>query len=158
MLARMNAMTAPIQAPAKDRISPAVREAVRLRVREGATFLEAAKRAGLSEAGIHKAWKRPAVLALIEQEQAQYIQEVEALRAGYKAQAFEVAADLMRNAKSEAVRMRAVEFLAGGPPQTTVNVQVNNAAPGYSYARPSDRASTSTDRQHIEIEGKATEV
>lgn len=80
------------------------------------------------------------------------------MKAGYKAQAFAVAAHLMHNAKSEAVRMRAVEFFAGGPQQPSVVVQVNNAAPGYVYRRPTDSASGGSASQPVEIEGKATEV
>jgi hypothetical protein len=147
-----------LQAEPSPRIGAALRKAIDLRVKEGVTILEAAKRAGLSEAGWHKAMKRQAVQEHIQNVQAEYIQEVEALKAGYKARAFAVAADLMENAKSEAIRMRAVEFFAGGPSAPTVNVQVNNAAPGYTYSRPRDRASTSESTQPIEIEGKADPV
>jgi hypothetical protein len=131
---------------------------VRLRVRNGLTVGEACRAAGISDAWWYKSWNKPAFRELYAEEQNAHIQEVETLKAGYKAQAFEVAAYLMYHAKSEAIRMRAVEFFAGGPSGPSVTVQVNNAAPGYTYAKPVKRASTSTDAQPIEIEGKATEV
>jgi hypothetical protein len=140
------------------RLNPALRKAIDIRVREGLKIADVCRAAGISEAGWYVAMQRPHVQEHYQNVQLQYIQEVEALKAGYKAQAFEVAADLMRNAKSEAIRMRAVEFFAGGPPAPTVNVQVNNAAPGYTYSRPRDRASTSDSTQPIEIEGKADPV
>lgn len=125
--------------PAKRRVSAKVREALRLRVEEGLTWAESAERAQMSEAGIHKARKQPHVQLMFEEIKAQFIQDVEQMRAPYKAQAFEVAKDLMRNAKSEATKMRAVEFLAGESKKGGVNVavQVNNHAPkGYEYVRP----------------------
>lgn len=154
----MNAIQRPIKADTKtiqaeppSRFSPALREAVRLRVRNGLTITEACRAAGISDAWWYKSWLKPAFRNLYAEEQTAYIQEVECLRAGYKARAFEVAAELMHNAKSEQVRMRAVEFLAGGPAQPSVVVQVNNAAPGYQYARP-----TAADAARpVQIEGDA---
>ena len=62
--------------------------------------------------------KRPAVKVELEKEKGRFVAEVENSRAIYVAQALEVAADLMRNATSESVRARMVEFLAGhGPTQ-----------------------------------------
>lgn len=126
-------------APVKRRISAAVRKAIDLRVKQGMTWLEAAREAGMSEAGIHKARKRIDVQAEIERVQALYIQEVEATKASHKARAFQVARHLMDNAKSEAVRMRAVEFFAGeakSGPQVAVNIQQNLGGQGYEYAPP----------------------
>lgn len=95
--------------------------------------------AGMSEAGIYKARQAQHVQELYEELKGEYIQEVEALRAPHKARAFEVARQLMDGAKSEAVRMRAVEFLAGEGKGNAVNVQINNNISGdrgYEYARP----------------------
>jgi len=83
--------------------------------------------------------KKEHVKALIKQTEIDFIHEVEALKAPFKAQAFIVGNDLMRNAKSEAVKARMVEFFAGESKGSNVNVavQVNNApAKGYSYVRP----------------------
>jgi hypothetical protein len=140
------------------RISAQLREAIDRRVRTGEQIKAICAQVGISEQGWHAAMKRPIVQEHYQNVQMQYIQEVEAMKAGYKAQAFACAADLMWNAKSEAIRMRAVEFFAGGPPAPTVNVQVNNAAPGYTYARPVNRASTSDSAQPVEIEGKVDPV
>lgn len=62
------------------------------------------------------------------------------MRAPYKARAFEVANELMQASKSDAVKARMVEFLAGEGKgmQLNVGVQVNNQAPanGYEFVRP----------------------
>lgn len=172
ILARMNAMPRPVKASSKPtgtgaslppvggagRISPALRDAIELKVRTGQQIKAICEHVGIHEATWFNAMKRPHVLEHMQNVQMQYIQEVDALKAGYTAQAYTVAADLMWNAKSEAIRMRAVEFFAGKPSAPTVNVQVNNSAPGYTYARPVNRPSTSDSAQPIEIEGKATEV
>lgn len=125
--------------PRKRRISAKVKAAIQLRVKEAKPWAECAKTVGMSEAGIHKARKQQHVIDHQRAVEAVYIQEVEAMRAPYKARAFEVAADLMENAKSESTKARMVEFLAGERKQTSVNVQVNNnLAPseGYEYVRP----------------------
>ena len=126
-------------APAQRRISAKVRHALTARVKDGLTWIEAAKAAGLSEAGIHKARKSQHVKALYEEIKGEYIQEVDALKAPFKAQALLVARDLMRESKSDAVKARMVEFLAGEGKGNAVNVavQVNNhMANGYEYVRP----------------------
>lgn len=90
----------------------------------------------------------------LEEIKGEYVQEVEAMRAPYKARAFEVALDLMNASKSDAVKARMVEFLAGERQGNNVNVavQVNNqpAAQGYEYADPRQevvtiRAATTAD-------------
>jgi len=165
MLPRMKAITktqqkgaSPLPPGAAGRLNPALRKAIDLRVKEGLKIADACREAGLSEAGWYAAMLRPHVQEHMQNVQMQYIQEVEAMKAGYKAQAFAVAAHLMHNAKSEAVRMRAVEFFAGGPAAPSVVVPITIAAPGYVYRRPTDNASGASDAQPIEIEGKATEV
>ncbi len=139
----LHAMTAeqtpdkPHATPTQRRISNKVRVALNHRVKEGSTWIEAAKAAGLSEAGIHKARKQPHVQAELEKIKTSYILEVEGLRSVHKTRAFEVARELLDNSKSDAVRARMVEFLAGDPKNKGVNVavQVNNApAGGYEYA------------------------
>jgi len=98
------------------------------------TIKDACEEAGLSESG----W-RPAVVAHLQEVQERYVAEVEANRAAYKAQALEVAADLMRNAKSEQVRARMTEFLAndGNVGQgVQVNVDARKMVSGYEYIPP----------------------
>ncbi len=122
------------------RIAPKLRHAIKLRVEQGLTITEACSRAGISEAGWHKAFKRPAVIAAFEQTETAFIATVDRRRAGYKARAFEVAADLMERGTTEAVRMRAVEFFAGeGKPGTQVNVAVNVDRGGYEFVKPGQR-------------------
>lgn len=124
----------------KRRISKKVRAALIMRVKELKSWKECAEAAGLSEAGIHKARKQIHVQQALEEIKGEYVQEVEALKAPYKARAFEVGHDLMENSKSDAVRARMVEFFAGESKgmQVNVGVQVNNqpAAQGYEYAHP----------------------
>lgn len=98
---------------------------------------KACKKAGVSEAGYHKAMLRPAVIAHFEAVQAQFIQTIERRRAGYKARAYEVAAELMERGKNEATRMRAVEFFAGeGKVGTQVNVALSVNPGGYEFVKP----------------------
>ncbi|WP_065321767.1 hypothetical protein [Tritonibacter mobilis] len=124
--------------PKKRRINPAIREAFSIQIKEGKTWKDAAEAAGLSETGLHKARQKPHIQQLYEQMKIEYVQAVEEMRAPYKARAFEHAAHLMANAKSEAVQARMVEFLAGERKGNAVNVavQVNNHPQGYEYARP----------------------
>lgn len=96
----------------------------------------------MSEAGIHKARLKQHVQDLQTELEIQYIQQVEAQKAPIKARAIEIGQQLMRSAKSEAVRARMVEFFAGERSQPLVNVavQVNNRAPdGYEFVRPGQR-------------------
>ena len=116
------------------RISAKVRDAVEFRVREGLSIAVAAEKAGLSRNGFAKALKRPAVQDLVRQVQEVFVIESEAARAVFKAQALEVALDLMLNAKSESVRARMVEFLAGDGknPHVAVHVDARQTG-GYEY-------------------------
>ena len=129
-------------------ISEKVRRAVSARVREGCSIAAAAEKAGLSRNGFAKALRRPEVQDHLREVQTAFVAEVEANRAFYKAQALEVAADLMRNARSENVRLRAAEFLAGDgkAPQVAVHV---DARGGYEYVPPGARV--------VDIEEPASE-
>lgn len=129
----------PEQAPAKARIPAKIRAAIDLYTRERITKTEAAQRVGIKPSYLYTKLTRPHIRDYEREQFTQYIQEIEDLKAPYKAEAFETAAELMRGAKSEAVRARMVEFLAGERKGGDVNVavQVNNSAPtGYEYARP----------------------
>lgn len=136
-LAPHNGGEAPARRSTKGRLSPKIRRAFKLRVEEGLTIAEACQRAGASEAGWHKAMKRPQAQAEYEAIELAFIQTIERRRKTYRARAIEVAAELMERGQSEAVRMKAVEFFAGETRQPTVAVQVNNhAGSGYIYTRP----------------------
>lgn len=127
----------------KARISAKVRKAVEIRVRQGASIAAAASDAGMSRNGFAKALLRPAVQELLRKTQEAYVIEVEASRAVYQARAFEIALELMTNAKSEAVRARMAEFLAtGGKGGSSVNVHVDACQmpmAGYEYVRPGQK-------------------
>lgn len=134
--------------PRKGRLSPALRHAIRLRVERGLTIVQACRAAGLSQAGWHKAMQRDAVQEYVQGVQAQYVQNVQQARARHKARAYEVAAELMESAKSEQVRLKAVEFLAGEGRKdaaTQVNVQINQGVRGYEYVPPGARVVDVTD-------------
>lgn len=155
----------PRQGALAARIGPKVRAAIKLRVEEGITILEACRRAGLSEAGWYKAMQRSAVLAHYEQAELQFVQTVERRRKGYRARAIEVAAELMERGSSEAVRMRAVEFFAGETKQPLVNVSIGQSqepATGYRYKRPgdaaTDRTSEAEDAQVIDMQAQSPDV
>jgi hypothetical protein len=124
--------------------------ALTLRIREGMTWPQAAEAAGLAESTIFKARKQPHIIELYQKLENEYIQDVEKMRAPYKAQAFEHAKHLMNNAKSEQVQARMVEFLAGESKKDGVNVQINNnisGGQGYEYVKPGQRV--------VVIEGEA---
>lgn len=133
------------------KLSRKMRRAIHLRVWEGMKVTEAIRAAGVTESGWYRALERPHVVALLEQEKSKYIQQVDLLRSRHKARAIEIAAELMESASSEAVRMRAVEFLAGEMqkgPSVTINNTINSG--GYEYARPGQRI--------VEIDGSAHDV
>lgn len=128
------------KAPKAPRISSKIRTAVTERVEKGITIEEACRAAGLSPAGWYKAMKRPEVQAFVDDVMAKYIRGAEAMKARHKARAIEIAAHLMENAASEAVRMRAVEFFAAEPKSgAAVNVQVNVDRGGYEYVKPGQK-------------------
>lgn len=130
-MAHIKALPAP-----KACISSKLQKAIELRVCCGFTVEKACKEAGLSRSGFWKAMKRPAVTAFYEKTQQEFIRETGFLKASAKAQAIEVAVDLMRNAKSETVRARMAEFLLsdGKSPQVAVHVDARQSA-GYEFVR-----------------------
>lgn len=134
------------QPPAKRRIPPSIRKAISLYITTGMSKAEAAERSSITPGHLYNYLMRPHVKQFEEEKKGEFIQGIDAMRAPYKAQAFEVARDLMHNASSENVRMRAVEFLAGESKGMSINVgvQVNNQAPakGYEYAHPNQEVVT----------------
>ena len=138
--------------PRPARISAKLRAAIEVRVSEGLSIVDACAKAGMSPQGWHKAMKRPAVRDLLQDVQHRFVAESEARRSIYKARAFEVALDLMLNARSEAVRARMAEFLAGNgkAPTVAVHIDARQERGGYEFFRPG--------QQLVEIENGSAEV
>lgn len=123
------------------RMSQKVRVALHLMVTEGRNITQAAEAAGMSRNGLHKALKRPDVQDFLEDQRRKFISDMEGKRALYKAQALEVALDLMLNAKSESIRARMAEFLASDAKVSPVAVHIDarSVQPvGYTYRRPGE--------------------
>ncbi|GHE05553.1 hypothetical protein U879_03570 [Defluviimonas sp. 20V17] len=135
-------MTKPlaIVQPRPSRLSAKLRRAIELRVTEGRTIADACAEAGISPQGWYKAMKRPAVRDHLEEVQRRFVAEVDANRGLIKAQALQVALELMLHAKSESIRARMAEFLAsdGKAPQVSVNIDARQGG-GYEYRRPGQR-------------------
>ena len=117
-----------------------MRKALEAIANEGLTQKAAAEQAGIHEATLCKALKRPAVAMALEAMQQRVIAQAAEMKAGYKALAMRHAFHLMKNANSEAVQARMVEFLAGEPHSgTQVNVAVNVDRGGYEFVKPGQR-------------------
>lgn len=128
--------------PLPTRLSSKLRTAIEVRVTEGLSIVDACTKAGLSPQGWHKAMKRPAVRDHLEVVQRRFVTESDAKRSLYRARAFEVALDLMLNAKSEAIRARMAEFLAsdGKAAQVAVHVDARTVdRGGYEFVRPGQK-------------------
>jgi NADH:ubiquinone oxidoreductase subunit D len=134
------------------RLSSKLRAAIEATVTKGTTIVDACKVAGMSTQGYHKAMKRAAVRDYLETVQRRFVADTQANRALYKARAFEVALDLMLNAKSEAIRARMCEFLAGDAKVSPVSVHIDarQERGGYEFVRPGqqlvDIVSSADDR------------
>lgn len=136
-------MTKLVQLPPRPtRLSIKLRTAIDVRVTEGLSIVESCAKAGLSPQGWHKAMKRPSVREHLEAVQRRFVAESDAKRALYRARAFDVALDLLLNAKSEAIRARMAEFLAsdGKAPQVAVHVDARTVdRGGYEFVRPGQK-------------------
>lgn len=118
------------------RISQKLRKAIELRVRKGLTVAAACEDAGMSQSGYFAAMKKTHVREFYENAVAQFVQESDGLRARAKIIAIQQALELMRTAKSETVKARMVEFLAGDTKAPTVSVNVDARAPARGYEYP----------------------
>lgn len=140
----------PPQGVKRRRISARVSQALDLIATQGMSLTKIAETVQMDRTALWKALQKENVQAELEQRKARYITAQTAMKGTLKARALEVAADLMENASSEAVRARMVEFLAGesksGP---SVSVTVNNGG-GYEFAPPGARI--------VEIEASATDT
>lgn len=132
---------------------------MRLHVENMLTVSDACRAAGLAPATWYAALKRPIGQETLAAMQQRWIKQVDSQRALYRAEAIQVARDIMHNDPNANTRLKAVEFLARDPERhggLTVNVQQNNApgAPGYEYSRPAsahaDNGSAAIGSQAIE--------
>lgn len=113
-------------------ISKRVREAVRLMVWDGRSRRQAAEEAGITDKAMYRAMRLPKVKALIAREFAE-------LREGAPMQAYRNIMALGEEAKSEDVRLRSNQWIAGvdGLAPTSrvqVNARVTHGFEGYAYA------------------------
>lgn len=117
------------------RISARLRKAIELRVRKGMKINDACAEAGMTPSAWFKAMKRPAVQDYLQKVQEDYVKEAETLKSTLRTRAYEVARELMENAKSETVRARMVEFLLsdGKAPTVSVNVDARPFNGGYEF-------------------------
>lgn len=119
------------------RLRAPLRQAIDEIVWKGRTQRDAAKIAGMNETALGRALQKPHVAAYVEALKAQAIIDADKLKTQARAIAIQTGIELLRDAKSEAVKARLVEFFAGETkPGTSVAVQVNVDRGGYEYARP----------------------
>jgi hypothetical protein len=116
-----------MQGERKVRISPKVREAIRLMVEEGRSRKDAAIACGITDDWLYRALLRPECLDLRNRLMG-------ALRTSEAARSIARAAKLADGAQSEHVRMDANKWLGGldgiVPVQRTENLHVHRHAPG----------------------------
>lgn len=123
--------------PKPPQMSAKLRNAIDVLVSEGRTQREAAAHAGMHEKSLSRALKRPDVARYVEEQKTLLIRGTQGLREHGEAIAIRTAIQLMRESKSDSVRMRAVEFFAGERvKQGNIAVQVNVDKGGYDYVRP----------------------
>ena len=151
------------------RLRPALRKALDEIALKGRTQRDAANIAGMNETSLGRALRKPAVAEYLESLKAAAIIDATNLRGLAKAMAIQTGIELMRDAKSEAVKARMVEFFAGdGRSGTQVNVAVNVDRGGYEFVRPDqrivdirpslDHASSADEGQVIDLAGDNGEV
>ena len=136
-------MTKPaVLSPRPSRLSEKLRRAIEVKITTGATINDACAKAGISPQGYHKALRRPSVRDYFEDVQHRFVADSDQMRANARTLAIAVAVDLMKNAKSEAIRARMAEFLAGDGKAAAVAVHVDlrQAMPqrGYTFIQPPD--------------------
>lgn len=124
----------------KTRVSPKTRQAIQYLVKYGCTQNHAAELAGMNHAALSRALAKPHTKKELEDAKANFIKEIQGKKALYKALAWEQAHNLAQNAKSEAIKLKAVELLTsegrGTSPAVSVTVNTGN---GYEFVRPGQR-------------------
>jgi hypothetical protein len=136
------------------------RDALHAMVMDSLTGAEAARAAGLGTNTLSKAMQRPDVQEYVKALQTWKDKRETIRREGYLPLALDEALRLAQGAKSESVRMRAIEFLhhalaprdSDGKPAPVVNL-TQNISPSYAYSPPPDTTTAPSDPQAIE--GKA---
>ena len=133
-LANQIAKTTTQQPQKKVQISAKVRTAVSLMVWDGMNRKEAAIAAGITDSALYKALRLPKVKHLMAQEFAE-------LREGAPFKAYANIVNMADTAKSEDVRLRSNQWVAGVDgiaPVTKVRgeVKVTHGFEGFSYTKP----------------------
>jgi hypothetical protein len=121
---------------------------------QGKTQNQAAEAVGMHYTSLSKALAKPEVRAWLETRKAQFSLDAEQLKHQAKALAIHTGIELMREAKSEQVRARMVEFFAGDPRQALVNIGISGpAASAYTFSKgaPPDTLSGVEPSQAIDI-------
>jgi hypothetical protein len=129
---------APLGGDAKGRISPKLRDAIKMRVEKALTISECCRAVGISEAGYYAAMKRPVVAAYVSSLEANFIKHIEQRRSYFEARAVEVAAEMLEQADDKAARWKAVEFFTrqAQKSQPVQQFNVNLGPSGAAYAYP----------------------
>jgi hypothetical protein len=130
------------------------RDALYTMVMDSRTAAECAREAGLGVNTLSKAMAKQEVRDYVTALKAWKDKRDTIQREGYLALAMDEALRLAQGAKSESVRMRAIEFLhdalapkdSTGKPQPLVHL-TQNIAPGYQYDRPADVPSAAIDHE-----------
>ncbi|WP_374646649.1 hypothetical protein [Tabrizicola sp.] len=126
------------------RLSASLKRAIELRIKKGCTVTDACAAAGISTQAYYKAQRRAEVRLYAEDVRKRLLDEASARRDALRLEALEVAADMLRTASSETVKVRLIELLLNeGRPSASVNVNVDarsqvagHANAGYVYQRP----------------------
>ena len=133
----------PAATPRPTRLSEKLRRAIDLRVTRGLLISDACRQAGLSVAGWHKAVKKPAVQAHMENVRQKLVAEADTRRGALRLEALEAAAAMLRDPTLPAPsKVRLLELLLSEGKSSAVNVQINApqvASPAdaiYTYRRP----------------------
>lgn len=127
--------------PKNGRITKKVKIAIDLMIQKGLHPQAAGPKAGMTYEGLYRAMRKPHVKRYIEERKADFIQSFERDKKASAVRALHVANDLMNNSRSDAVRMKAVEFVArvgGISPIDQSEIHVSHSGPsaGYAWVKP----------------------
>jgi len=138
----------------RPRVSAAIRNALAIHVAQGILPTQAARAAGVREATMLAALERPHVQQVLQKIREQHQRQIEALEQLMHGEAVQQAIALMRTAKSEQVRMRAIEFFRDAtkpngsvPGRKGPKPKPAAPSPAYAYAKPTDDQSAGLKSQ-----------